>query len=166
MAVIHTEHPDTRTTLMCKSLPQAMICLYMVNLRDSEGVCICTHNPYPALSFVYVHYSLHVYLCMYFCVHVHAQTVRSKERKALCFLYTPRFLSVSKSATKESKHRDEGIKTLVHPHTPAHTCKYMRSLPGFSILFRTGWAELEQQSSNLPRAGDIIFSHHSTVPVR
>lgn len=91
-------------------------------------------------------------VCVCFCVCVHAQTVKSKERKALCFLYTLSFLSVSKSATKEGKHRDDWIKTLLHPYTPAHTCKYIPNLPGFfsfiqSRMRRAGAAVIKSTPS-------------------
>lgn len=117
-ACVVFEHVLSQTTLKFKSFPRAMICFNFVNLSD-WGWMHLHWQPISSAEFC-------VYFCVYFCVRIHAQIV--KEGKALCFLCTPGFLSVSKSATKESKHWGDWIKTLLHPYTPAHTCKYIPSL--------------------------------------
>lgn len=84
-ALIFIEHVRTQTGLISKSVPQAMIWFYNVNPHLHDNISSTEFRVCVVLKPMCVF----VCLCCNSCVCAHAQTVRSKERKALCRFYTP-----------------------------------------------------------------------------
>lgn len=85
--------------------------------RKTVGLRRCVHPHLCVCAFVYYR------LCVCFCVCVHAPTVRSKERKALCFLYTPSFFICLKI-----DYKGEQTQRWLNKNTcaPLHTCTRMQ----------------------------------------
>lgn len=112
---------------------------------------------------VYVCFSL---CCVQVCVCVLAQPVWSKERKVLP-VHLQHFIRLKICYKEEQTHRwlnkNTPICTL-HTCTNTHANIYIYTRQDFLVLFRAGWAELQQLPSNPPQTRDVLtVSHYFAV---